>query len=99
VRVFEDLPFGLATSPLALLGKSGTVAACLDLGLPVLVTRDDWRSAFCAPAPVRHPLVRHFSAAAPAFGWNDFLALRRSPRDSAADAARDFAAALAVPAS
>lgn len=94
--LLDRCAFGLASSPLALLGKSGTVAACLDLGLPVLVTRDDWRSAFCAPALARHPLVRHFPAAASGFAWGEFIALRRPPRDSAADAARDFAAALAA---
>ena len=93
--LLDRCAFGLASSPLALLGKSGSVAACLDLGLPVLVTRDDWRSAFCAPAPVRHALVRHFSPAAPAFAWDDFLALRRPPRDTAPGTARDFASALA----
>lgn len=33
--------FGLATSPWYLLGKSGSVAAMLDHGLPVIVTRDE----------------------------------------------------------
>ncbi len=88
--------FGLATSPLALLGKSGTAAACLDLGLPVLVTRDDWRSAFCAPALVQDPLVRLFPTAPASFVWPEFLALRRAARDSAAETARAFATALAA---
>jgi hypothetical protein len=33
--------FGITTTPWQLLGKSGTVAAMLDHGLPVLVSRDD----------------------------------------------------------
>jgi hypothetical protein len=36
--------FGITTTPWQLLGKSGTVAAMLDHGLPVLVPRDDVRS-------------------------------------------------------
>jgi glycosyltransferase involved in cell wall biosynthesis len=35
--------FGLATSPWHLLGKSGSVAAMLEHGLPVIVTRDEFR--------------------------------------------------------
>jgi hypothetical protein len=33
----------LATSPRQAIQKSGSVAAMLEHGLPVLVTRDDWR--------------------------------------------------------
>ena len=33
--------FGIATSPWELIGKSGTVAAMLEQGLPVIVNRDD----------------------------------------------------------
>jgi hypothetical protein len=40
--LFQALDFGIATSPWALIGKSGSVAAMLDHGLPVVVTRDDW---------------------------------------------------------
>jgi hypothetical protein len=47
-ELFNSVDFGVATSPLALVGKSGTVAAMLDHGLPVVVNRDD-----CSwPAPV-----------------------------------------------
>jgi hypothetical protein len=35
--------FGIATTPWALIGKSGSVAAMLDMGLPVVVNRDDVR--------------------------------------------------------
>jgi glycosyltransferase involved in cell wall biosynthesis len=35
--------FGIAASPWQLIGKSGTVAAMLDHGLPVIVTRDDFQ--------------------------------------------------------
>lgn len=41
-RVLALLDLALTPNPLALAPKSGTVAACLDHGLPVLVTRNDW---------------------------------------------------------
>jgi glycosyltransferase involved in cell wall biosynthesis len=40
-RFFFSVDFGIATTPLSLIGKSGCVAAMLDHGLPVIVTRDD----------------------------------------------------------
>jgi glycosyltransferase involved in cell wall biosynthesis len=40
-RFFLSIDFGIATTPLSLIGKSGCVAAMLDHGLPVIVTRDD----------------------------------------------------------
>lgn len=41
--VLAKVSLGLATTPWALIDKSGTVAAFRELGVPVLVTRDDWR--------------------------------------------------------
>lgn len=41
--VMAKASLGLATTPWALIGKSGSVAAYRALGVPVLVTRDDWR--------------------------------------------------------
>jgi hypothetical protein len=40
-RFFFSVDLGIATTPLSLIGKSGSVAAMLDHGLPVIVTRDD----------------------------------------------------------
>jgi glycosyltransferase involved in cell wall biosynthesis len=40
-QFFLSLDFGVATTPLSLIGKSSTVAAMLDHGLPVIVTRND----------------------------------------------------------
>jgi glycosyltransferase involved in cell wall biosynthesis len=40
-RFFGSLDFGVATTPLSLIGKSATVAAMLDHGLPVIVNRND----------------------------------------------------------
>lgn len=42
-QILNALDLGLATSPQQNIQKSGSVAAMLEHGLPVLVTRDDWR--------------------------------------------------------
>jgi glycosyltransferase involved in cell wall biosynthesis len=42
-KILQSLDLGLATSPRQIIQKSGSVAAMLEHGLPVLVTRDDWR--------------------------------------------------------
>jgi glycosyltransferase involved in cell wall biosynthesis len=42
-KILQALDLGLATSPRQNIQKSGTVAAMLEHGLSVLVTRDDWR--------------------------------------------------------
>jgi hypothetical protein len=39
--LFAGADFGVATTPWALVGKSASVAAMLDCGLPVIVNRDD----------------------------------------------------------
>lgn len=41
-KILQSLDLGLATSPRQAIQKSGSVAAMLEHGLPVLVTRDDW---------------------------------------------------------
>ena len=43
--------FGVAASPWALIGKSGSAAAMVEHGLPVIVTREDGQSRFSVPAP------------------------------------------------
>jgi hypothetical protein len=42
-RILQSLDVGLATTPRRAIQKSGSAAAMLEHGLPVLVTRDDWR--------------------------------------------------------
>jgi hypothetical protein len=42
-KILQSLDLGLATSPRQAIQKSGSVAAMLEHGLPVLVTRDDWK--------------------------------------------------------
>ncbi|CEF48535.1 unnamed protein product [uncultured bacterium] len=41
--VLQAVDFGIATTPLALIGKSATAAAMFDHGLPVIVNREDGR--------------------------------------------------------
>lgn len=42
-KILQTLDLGLATSPRQLIQKSSSIAAMLEHGLPVLVTRNDWR--------------------------------------------------------
>lgn len=65
--------FGVSTSPMCLIGKSGTVAAMLEHGLPVIVNRD-------------HPL-RGIPALEPAEGYDRFVRLDDRFEARLADAA------------
>jgi glycosyltransferase involved in cell wall biosynthesis len=57
-RLLQIADFGIAASPWQLVGKSGTVAAMLDHGLPVIVTRDDYQPFLGADEPpTDDPLV------------------------------------------
>jgi hypothetical protein len=52
----QGLDFGIATAPWPLIGKSGTAAAMLEHGLPILVPRvDDGLSNGFTPMPAPHP--------------------------------------------
>jgi hypothetical protein len=42
-RILQTLDLGLATTPWQAIQKSGSAVAMLEHGLPVLVSRDDWR--------------------------------------------------------
>lgn len=52
-----EIDFGIATTPWELIGKSATVAAMLEHGLPVIVNRDDWHSGKAADAAPVSPLL------------------------------------------
>jgi hypothetical protein len=54
-KLFQTLDLGLATSPRQLIQKSASVAAMLEHGLPVLVTRDDWRLRGADAQPEEKP--------------------------------------------
>jgi hypothetical protein len=51
-QILQALDLGLATSPYQVIQKSGTVAAMLEHGLQVLVTRDDWHLAGADSRPL-----------------------------------------------
>jgi len=79
-----------------LLGKSGTAAAARDLGLPVLVARDDWRSrAVSFPTVPDDTLIAVWPATG-ALDWPAFIARRRAPVYFTPTLALDFSAALAA---
>jgi len=63
-RLLQIADFGIAASPLNLIGKSGSAAAMLDHGLPFIVTRDEERhpveGTHSAPAD---PLLHRCDAA------------------------------------
>ncbi len=57
-QCLHTFDLGIATTPWSLIEKSGTAAAMLDHGLPVLITRDDWSLRHDkTPDPTRHPLL------------------------------------------
>ena len=95
-RALTAFDLALSANPIALVPKSGTVAACLDHGVPVLVTRDDWqpRGAIAVP-PLNEPLVR-LSPAGTALDLASLLALRRPPAPRLPAIATQFASDLAA---
>jgi hypothetical protein len=77
--LLRECSFALATSPWRLVGKSGTAAAFLEAGLPVLVTRDDWRCrSGPTPEPTAHPRLHKWPGPRE-FAWEAFLATRCEP--------------------
>ena len=66
---FSKLDFGIATSPWELVGKSSTVAAMLEHGLPVIVNRDEvhyegWQDAEYSPLLIKVEETLHAKLAA-----------------------------------
>jgi hypothetical protein len=70
---FAESDYGIATSPWSLIGKSASVAAMLDCGLPVVVNRDDVQ--YAGPEGPHDPLLLRMSADLPA----QLAAARRRP--------------------
>src|ERR1700722_19260889 len=56
-RFFSSIDYGVSTTPLALIGKSSCVAAMLDHGLPVIVTRHDVHFRGIRASPLTSELV------------------------------------------
>lgn len=94
--LLQAADLGIASHPWALVGKSGSIAAMRDHGLPILLPRDDWRlrDGPELPAPADPRLARlagltQSNAAA-------LLRQRRSPGDSFPAAVSLFLKALAA---
>lgn len=57
-KALQGLDLGIATSPWSVAGKSGTIAAMLEHGVPVVVTRNDFQlREGPTPEPRPHPLL------------------------------------------
>jgi len=62
-ELLSGLDIGIATSPWALIGKSGAVAALLDHGVPVVVPRNDYRlHKGPTPQPEPQPLLHRYES-------------------------------------
>jgi len=60
-EVLRGLDMGLATTPWALAGKSSTIAAMLEHGVPVVITRNDYLlRGQSTPEPDSHPLLLRY---------------------------------------
>jgi len=53
--IMQTLDLGLATSPLQVIQKSGSVVAMLEHGLPILIIRDDWHLRGAKPQVATNP--------------------------------------------
>ncbi len=89
----RSIDFGIATTPWQLIGKSGTVAAMLDHGLPVIVSRDDVRYTVYVEGE-RQPLLHKMDAQLPSWLLN--IAKRLPPKERLIDVAERFLADLAA---
>jgi glycosyltransferase involved in cell wall biosynthesis len=83
--------FGVATTPWSLIGKSASVAAMLESGLPVIVNRDDVRFPGLPEAEADDPLLLRMADDLPA---QLRTAHRREPRLRLPEIAGQFLAAL-----
>jgi hypothetical protein len=90
--VFAQTDFGIATTPWELIGKSGSVAAMTEHGLPVVVNRDEvhfrgWRDEDAGLSPLLIKMGRDL-------GERLAQARRREPRSIREEVAAQFLADL-----
>ncbi len=85
-----EMDFGIATTPLALFGKSATAAAMLEHGLPVIVNRDDVRYAGVEPGAKPEGVIVMDEGLIGALEG----ARRREPRSRLPEVADQFLASL-----
>lgn len=92
--VLAKATVGVATTPWALIDKSGTVAAFRERGVPVVVTRDDWRwRRGETPVRAEEPGLRRWRAG---LDWDALLAERVGRAGGSGAAARALAVRLAT---
>lgn len=91
-EILSHLDIGLATSPLSLLGKSGTVAAFADFGIAIVVNRVDENELDCSSTEVREGVVLFKPETR--VDWKVILNRRRSVRASVVTVAEHFTLAL-----
>lgn len=81
-RVFRILDFGISTTPWRVFGKSSTGASMLDHGLPIFVTRDDWKPRPRLDVDYDYPpLIRKYESGGLA-NLPRFLEMRGNPQSS-----------------
>lgn len=92
---FQAVDFGIATTPWQLIGKSATVAAMIDHGLPVIVSRDDVHLRVSTePEPSAEPLLHKMDSRLPQ--WLLAGQPRAPARDGLTRLADTFIADLSV---
>lgn len=95
-RLLQAAAFGLATHPWALIEKSGSTAALLEHGLPVLVPRDDWTPRDGAIVAAADSRLRRLDDLPPA-QFEPWLHERRPPCSRLPALAARFLAQLNAP--
>ena len=95
-RYLQALDFGIAATPWPLIGKSGSVAAMVDHGLPVLVSRGDSYSGDASGSQTVRPELLVQAWQKGAWTTGDWLNTRMSPSDSAPAIATKLADSLAA---
>ncbi len=93
-RLLHAADFGLATSPWALIEKSGTTATLIEHGLPVLVPRDDWHSRYGDALSVPASSLTRL-ADLPPESFLPWLATRRPPQSRLPEIVAAFLSRLA----
>ena len=89
-QVFRVLDFGISTTPWRVLGKSSTGASMSDHGLPIIVTRDDWRPRPALDVEFNYsPLIRR-SEPGQLDDFAHFLASKCEPASTRPAVARRF---------
>jgi hypothetical protein len=90
-RFMQGVDFGIATTPWLIIGKSGSTAAMLEHGLPVIVSRDDVRLPLEVEEP-QHPQLFKMDCSLP---QRLIAASRGPPRDGLRTSTDAFLADLA----